>query len=328
VRATTDICVPTSLLRKFLDSQLPHRHDVTKSWSDQLDDCDRQGDPIEERIHNQVGRAFELRVGLDLAPQPGYWDLLSYLPPEMCTMLLTSTGFALPGDDTLPPTIDLVLVAWHRPQQTASATAHTGALLACFAAAAMTDLAHKHPDWRIEKRRWWFDVEHDAGHTSEDLDPTGAATTALTDLWTRYTEHGRAQLRALGDPITLEPSPAPGYAIADIVIGHTLVDIKTHRDPKPLLPVFLDQVLTYTLLDRTDALSIESVGIYLGQQALLLTTPLDSLLRAASTGSTPDMPTLRSALHEVMRPALDDARRRYELKLAGPRRGGNQVRMS
>lgn len=87
---------PSSVLCRFLDERLPEREQVAGEWAGQASqgvwpgiavDGDRRG----------LGVAAELRIGLDLAATPGYQDLLSFLPPDECEILLRGAGYTPAG---------------------------------------------------------------------------------------------------------------------------------------------------------------------------------------------------------------------------------------
>lgn len=52
----------------------------------------------------------------------------------------------------------------------------------------------------------------------------------------------------------MAPELAPGFAVLDLVVGRTLVEIKTSADPGKFLDQWLDQVMGYLLIDRWNVL--------------------------------------------------------------------------
>lgn len=72
-------------------------------------------------------------------------------------------------------------------------------------------------------------------------------------------------------------------ADADLILDHTLIDIKTVTQPRRILTETLRQLLGYTLLDYDDRFEIRSVGIYLGRHGRLLSWSLEELFGHAVT---------------------------------------------
>jgi hypothetical protein len=71
--------------------------------------------------------------------------------------------------------------------------------------------------------------------------------------------------------------------IADLVVGRCLVGVKAAFDPIASIGDWLNQVLAYALLDWSDALGVDTVAVYLGWQALLVS---DSLARVPAARMT------------------------------------------
>jgi hypothetical protein len=64
----------------------------------------------------QFGSAVEIRIGPDVALTPGYWDVLSFLPPEECRALLSAAGYSADGREDVADTgtTDPLLLDWRR----------------------------------------------------------------------------------------------------------------------------------------------------------------------------------------------------------------------
>lgn len=118
----------------------------------------------------------------------------------------------------------------------------------------------------------------------------------------RSCREGRPALSALGDPAVVAPEFGGGFGRGDLVLGHTLVDIKTSTTPDQKLDEWLAQLLAYVLLDQEDELALDSIAIYSGSQPMLLTCPIAELLNHAGTGPTPTLAMLREEFHAVIRP--------------------------
>lgn len=98
----------------------------------------------------------------------------------------------------------------------------------------------------------------------------------LSGLWSAYRRFGRAQLDALGQPVEVAVKLIDCYAVADLILGSTLIDIKCTIEPEPKLREWLLQTLAYALL--TGHRPITHVGVYLVRQARLVTWEVPDLL--------------------------------------------------
>ena len=156
----------------------------------------------------------------------------------------------------------------------------------------------------------WRD-EHPEARSERDGD-----LDALAHLWEGYLAHGRRQLAGVGGRVILEPGLGGGYGIADLVIGQCLIEVKTAFDPAAAMGDWLNQVLAYALLDWSDALGVDTVAVYLGWQALLVSESLERVLAAAAPGTTPALEDLRADFRSAMQADMDESyairmRRRY-----------------
>jgi hypothetical protein len=106
------------------------------------------------------------------------------------------------------------------------------------------------------------------------------------------------------EPLVLNPSFAAatliGGADADLVAGGCLIEIKTTVDPKFSRTRLLYQLLGYALLDQDDALAIDSVGVYLSRQSLLVRWPLQPLLETLLDGRSATIAELRSSFNAAV----------------------------
>jgi hypothetical protein len=94
--------------------------------------------------------------------------------------------------------------------------------------------------------------------------------------------------------VILAPELGGGYGTADLVVGRCLVEVKTVFDPAAAMGGWLNQVLAYALLDWSDALGVDTIAVYLGWQALLVSETLARVLAAATPGPTPSLEELRA----------------------------------
>jgi hypothetical protein len=279
-----------------------------------------------EADRQRLGAAFEMRIGLDLADAPGYWDLLSFLPPGECDALLRGAGYSPAQRDHLADTgtADPVLLEWVRTSHPVGADAtQQAALMSCWDAAFMHDSAVRRASHAVQLRRSYFVHLRDALSQGRPTIATDPAIGGLDHLWHGYLRHGRRQLAALGDHVVLAPELASGYGIADLVAGHCLVEIKAVLEPADRIGAWLNQLLGYVLLDWFDTLRISTLGLYLGWQAVLVTDSLEDVLTASSRGPMPGLESLRAdfrrevqADHDLMLQA--QLRDRYPPLLAPP----------
>jgi hypothetical protein len=292
---------PSSVLCRFLDERLPERQQVAGEWDGQASrgvwpgiavDCDRRG----------LGVAAELRIGLDLAVAPGYQDLLSFLPPDECEILLRGAGYTPAGHLAETGTTDPLLREWIRSwQPIALDDGQRSALAVCCHAAQMRNVAGPLRGYSVELRRSLV-----AGSGPGRAAAAGsAAVRALTHLWQGYLIHGRRQLASLGERVVLAPPLAAGYGVADLIVGRSLVEIKTVLEPAGRFGPWLNQLLGYVLLDWFDTFRLDTVAVYLGWQAKLVAIPLADLLSAASRGHPPSLEELRAKFRQEIQPDLD-----------------------
>lgn len=138
-----------------------------------------------------------------------------------------------------------------------------------------------------------------------------AAVDELTDLADLARLRLLPQLHALtsAGPTWLGPVFASSTLIpadADLVVGHTLVELKTVRGRKTptgrmaaLDGVTLFQLLGYVLHDTDDAHQITSLGLYQARYGHLAIWNLDRLLHRLAD-HTVDLPALRAQWHALL----------------------------
>lgn len=123
--------------------------------------------------------------------------------------------------------------------------------------------------------------------------------------WAFYDQH--ADL--LSKPAILHPtfdgSGDVGGADADLVLDGCLLEIKATIHVQRVDPLWLYQLLGYTLLDYSDRLGINAVGIYFARQTRLVRWPLDELMK---TMAGTDLPSLTELRADFQRAAKSTAR--------------------
>ncbi|MGE3913460.1 MAG: hypothetical protein AB7K36_29185, partial [Chloroflexota bacterium] len=108
-------------------------------------------------------------------------------------------------------------------------------------------------------------------------------------------------LRAMGKArLAVTPAGAPmvGNAEADLLLGTTLIEVKSTVHPQREIEGALWQLLAYALLDYADAWALTDVGVYLSRSGRLLIWRLSDLL-AEAAGQSIELAGLRAAFREV-----------------------------
>jgi hypothetical protein len=305
---------PGSALCQFLDSRLPQRSAVAEEWARRA--ASAPWEPVwlaEEESRQRLGLAAEMRIGLDVGEAPAYFDLLSFLPPADYGTLLDAAGF---GSEDSPVavtgTADPLLFDWRRVHQPIRCDeGQRAALAACLEAAGMRNVSSGFIGRSVQSRRLFlthircdiarYRSEHQEGGSERDADLDGFA-----HLWRGYLAHGRRQLAGPGSGrVIIAPELGGGFGVADLVVGRCLVEVKTAFDPAVSMGYWLNQVLAYALLDWSDALGVDTVAVYLGWQALLVSDSLTRVLAAATAGRSPSLEDLRGDFRSAMRADVD-----------------------
>jgi hypothetical protein len=130
-----------------------------------------------------------------------------------------------------------------------------------------------------------------------NLAPAGVLTELLALITRAHTSGALAELRALAG------TPAPGRALGiagpvfvphwadgDLLIGDTLIDVKTvmHARGHDRTAGWLQQLLAYTWLDVADRYRIRRVGLYLARHGRLITWPIDTFTHTLLRTDDPD----------------------------------------
>ena len=301
---------PESILCRFLDRSLPQRGVVAEDWVRRAASAPWQGIDVPD-AQQQIGVAAEIRIGLDLGAIPAYWNLLSFLPRHECCALLSAAEFSSNENENLADTrtTDPLLREWHRVHKPIDYDDdQRAALAACWDAAGMRDLALAFSERPAQVRRSYLvQIRGEIATSEKGRTRHDAAVDGLAHLWKGYLRYGRQRLTNLGNRVLLAPELGGGYGIADLVVGRCLVEIKTAIEPAANFSHWLNQVLGYALLDWSDALGIDTIAIYLGWQALLVSESLAHVLSMATVGSTPSLDNLRADFRHAMQADMDEA---------------------
>jgi hypothetical protein len=282
-----------------------------------------------------------MRIGLDLGDAPAYVDLLSFLPAAEYSALLDAAGLS-PDESPVAATgtADPLLFDWRRVHQPVRCDDdQRAALAACLEAAGMRNVQSSFSGRPAQARRLFlaqirsdfaqWRSEHAEGGSGRDRDLAG-----LAHLWEGYLAHGRRQLAGVDSGrVILAPELGGGYGVADLVVGRCLIEVKTALDPAATMGDWLNQVLAYALLDWSDALRVNTIAVYLGWQALLVSELLTRVLAAATAGRTPSLEGLRADFRSAMQADMDESfamrmRQRYPQFVTPARkfRGRNRKR--
>jgi hypothetical protein len=199
------------------------------------------------------------------------------------------------------------LLEWTRSSQPIGLDdGQLAALAACCDAAQMHDLADPRNGYSVQLRRSVFvHLRTDLGRGGRASTATDVTIRALAHLWEGYLRHGRVQFGGLGERVILAPDLAGGFGIADLVVGRSLVEIKTVLEPAGRFGPWLNQLLGYILLDWFNTFQLDNVAVYLGWQARLMTTSISELLAVASRGTTPLLNSLRADFRQAIQADLD-----------------------
>ncbi len=146
-----------SVLCRFLDRCLPQRAMVAEDWARRAAFAPWTGIYLSDDDSRQrIGVATEMRIGLDLVDTPGYSDLLSFLPPDEYSALLSAAGFSSDESPTAgSETTDPLLLDWRRVHQPIGYDEHQqAALAACLEAAGKRNVQFSFLDRPVQARRY------------------------------------------------------------------------------------------------------------------------------------------------------------------------------
>ena len=112
--------------------------------------------------------------------------------------------------------------------------------------------------------------------------------------WTFYEALGHLLTR----PFTMNPK-MPGLATdADLIVGDTLIEIKTSIRPE-IPGDSIRQLVGYALLDTSDEFGINSIALYLSRQGLYFKWDLEETLRELSGDPALSIRAVRWQFKEV-----------------------------
>ncbi len=294
-------------LSRFIRDHLPHADTALSGWTQQL--STPEGELRAPGLRDSIGWALELSLDLDLAATPPRQAELSYLPADRYAALLTAAGYRHHPISTLPASAvtDPLLQHWKRTDHPdALDDSRRTVLTTCLDLAALDQPMHDTliRGWDVERRRslftWAFADSDEVGSAQPQL------LAALEHCWSACLARGREQLLQRGDTAVVAPKLASGYAVADLVIGRTPIEVKLAVEPTADdVMVWLRQLLGYVLLDRHDTFALDTIAVYCGWSGQLLTYYLPTLLTASGHGGPAALARLRDDFGELLAAELD-----------------------
>ncbi|WP_199043380.1 hypothetical protein [Glycomyces salinus] len=264
----------SSPVRDYLDRHLTDLGPYQDAWPDQCAPHPEIGDisdGYDPDTAARCGLAMEWAIGFDLAqavPYRSELDGFSADGGDRAAALVSAAGFQPPNR---ADPVSSTWTNWQRRYRPSDLPERDALRLvtACWNLTKVITLLH--------------DPEHaepggvlTAPHVWQMVYTPIEETPWLSSLWSAYRRFGRAQLDALGLPVDVAVKLIDRYAVADLILGSTLVDIKCTIEPEPKLREWLLQTLAYALL--TGHRPITRVGVYLVRQARLVTWRVADLL--------------------------------------------------
>lgn len=141
--------------------------------------------------------------------------------------------------------------------------------------------------------------------------PVATNLEVLRSLWRTHVNRVRSRLKSFGHPVVTAPTFGAGFAEGDLVVGHTLIEVKVSKTPRDHINDWLDQLLKYALFDHADTYRIETIALYLGRQSALIAWDLRDLLPILTGETDIGLTTLREEFRTVVQPLVDDYVQRH-----------------
>ncbi|WP_410643620.1 hypothetical protein [Amycolatopsis sp. lyj-346] len=155
---------------------------------------------------------------------------LSFLLADRYEALLTAAGYqhhpiaGPPADAAADP----LLRHWKRADHpSALDNARRAVFTTCLDLASLRKVMHHRliRDQDVEQRRALF-TSAIIDFADENAGPPQMLLAALEHCWNTYLAHGRRRFQERGEKVIVAPELASGYAVPDLVIGRTLIDVK------------------------------------------------------------------------------------------------------
>jgi hypothetical protein len=298
---TTELADPNSPSSHLLRDLFPDKDAITSGWQSRVQALRPVVTGLTGDDRAKVGSAVEWCIGLSLADSVPYLDVFELIPRDEAARILREAGLQ-PVPDGLAGSNNLE--AWHRPAPGTPPETGRGLLRASWMLCQYANLLRRadisDPDqWRQAYPLW---------HPMFDGTLTPDSEQALRMLWHTYVTRGHTALAQLGKPRVIRPVFDDAFAVGDLVLGSTLVDVKAYLDPGPSIGAFVDQLLAYVLCDIEDRFQIRAIGVYLAWQGELLQLTLDQALALASGRTGFDLTAARRAFQQQTAPAVEMSR--------------------
>lgn len=270
---------PTSPINAFFDEHLPHHELFSRSWVRTLRcrACTKLA-PAAQQPH-LIGAAIEIRIGLDLAQSLPYVDLVTAVTSTEGRDTIHHLGYGPPAGSDGDLSIWRKVAADNEDAVSNDHDARDATL--CWQMANTETIAHELPKTDLNTQEGLTAI-----WTYARPEPPADSIDLLVNLWRKYTGSVRPTLAGLGEPATIRPSFANRFAVGDLLLGDTLIEVKCEVRPEDSLARTLRQVVACALADSDDGLPIKNVGVYHAYEGSLFHWPLEQvLLKLAATGN-------------------------------------------
>jgi hypothetical protein len=296
---TAELADADSPASRFLNERLPHRAVIVAPWADRIAALPEVVTSLPGHSRAAVGSAFDRRIGFDLADATPFPDVLNLIPTAEAERILTAAGL-----EPHPPAqaSDTNLGMWRRRPAWIPPDIDEALDRDCWYLSQYARLLRRlrSPD-PAASRSFYTALRQDVYRG----DPQTEAVTAMGTLWRTYLNQARDRLLQLGRPRIISPVFDDSFAVGDLVLGSTLIEIKTYVDPVDALGSFLNQLLGYVLFDVDDRYAIDAIAVYLAWHGQVFTMPLAEVLSTASGQSAFDLDAARRDFRREVAPALE-----------------------
>ncbi|TDW98251.1 hypothetical protein [Kribbella sp. VKM Ac-2566] len=283
---------PTSLINAFFDEHLPHQVPLIRSWERTLRQRAMRRVAGTSKAPHLVGAAIEIRIGLDLAQVLPYADLAA----PVCSTTGHDAIKALGYGPTVDTGLSDELSTWHKVGSPSARELDDDRDLQIAAAKLCWQMAY------VETVA--FELPKTSMNSSDALatfwaqcpqpEPPDETINALLNLWHRYATYAHATLAGFGEPVKVKPSFASRFAAGDLLIGHTLIEVKCEQRPEESLPRTLRQVLGCALAEPDDDIAVDRIGVYHGYEGSLVHWTLTQALQILAADDRPSGSELRA----------------------------------
>lgn len=289
---------PNSLVNAFFDEHLPHQVSLIRPWERTLRQrASRRVAPASRSPH-LVGSAIEIRLGLDLAQALPYADLAAAVCSTTGHDALKALGYELTSHTGLGEELSTWRKAGSLPANDLGddRDLQTAAAKLCWQMAYIETVAFKLSKTSMNSSdalaAFWALCPHP--------EPPDESINVLLNLWRRYTTYAQATLAGFGEPLRIRPSFASRFAVGDLLIGRTLIEVKCEQRPEESLPRTLRQVLGCALAEPDDDIAVDHVGVYHAYEGSLVHWTLAQALQILAADDHTSVAELRACFAETI----------------------------